>query len=116
MRYAANPAPYSKHIKATTIEQAKNMSYNQAQYLPGVNNRALEYNYYKRPQNRGGSDLFFKLGDNDIDLRGTYTGYREALEMAFKKTGYSKEQFEVSKWARDVNGKSIPVEYIGPNG
>ena len=60
-------------------------------------------------------DLNYKLGSNDIDLRGTGKDYHEALDIAFEKTGYSREQFIVSKWARDANGKSIPVEYIGPN-
>lgn len=27
-------------------------------------------NYYKCLQDRGGSDLFYKIKDNDIDLRG----------------------------------------------
>ena len=32
----------SKHLKARTEEQAKKLSYDQAQYLPGINNGALE--------------------------------------------------------------------------
>ncbi|MCQ2815577.1 MAG: polymorphic toxin type 47 domain-containing protein [Bacilli bacterium] len=36
--------------------------------------------------------------------------------MAYEQTGYNKDQFIVSKWARDLNGKSIPVEYMGTNG
>ncbi len=43
MRLEAEPGNYKKYIKATIIEQAINMSYNQAQYIPGINNIALEY-------------------------------------------------------------------------
>ena len=32
-----------------------------------------------------------------------------------KKTGQPREQFQVSKWAKNINGKSVPVEYIGPD-
>lgn len=46
----------------------------------------------------------YKLGPNDIDLRGTGKDYHEALDIVFEKTGYSREQFIVSKWARDANG------------
>ncbi|WP_341665859.1 polymorphic toxin type 47 domain-containing protein [Vibrio sp.] len=49
-------------------------------------------------------------------FRGTGSTYRDALDEAFKKTGVSKERFEVTKWGYDRNGKSIPVEYSGPNG
>ena len=35
--------------------------------------------------------------------------------MAFEKTGQPREQFQVSKWAKNINGKSVPVEYIGPD-
>lgn len=40
----------------------------------------------------------------------------EALNMAFEKTGVPKEQFEVTKWGVDKNGKSFPVEYRAANG
>ncbi|MCK9206918.1 MAG: polymorphic toxin type 47 domain-containing protein, partial [Salinivirgaceae bacterium] len=54
----------------------------------------------------------------DLDWRGTGKTWKDALDEAFKKTGYSKEDFEVTKWSdfKDEFGKSVPVEWEGPNG
>ena len=52
----------------------------------------------------------------DLDLRGSGATYRDALDEAFKRTGVPKDQFEVTKWGKDINGKSIPTEWTGPNG
>jgi len=52
----------------------------------------------------------------DVDWRGTGKTYRDALDEAFRRTGLSKDQFEVTKWGKDRYGKSIPVEWQGPNG
>ncbi|GAE91031.1 hypothetical protein JCM21531_4704 [Acetivibrio straminisolvens JCM 21531] len=38
------------------------------------------------------------------------------MEEAFKRTGVPKEKFEVTEWAKDVNGKSFPVEWRAKNG
>ncbi|WP_084349739.1 polymorphic toxin type 47 domain-containing protein [Moraxella oblonga] len=54
--------------------------------------------------------------DKDVDLRGTGKSYRDALDEAFKRAGVPKEQFVITKWAKDKYGKSIPVEYSAPNG
>ncbi|MPX07433.1 hypothetical protein C0133_08570 [Moraxella catarrhalis] len=54
--------------------------------------------------------------NKDVDLRGTGKSYRDALDEAFKRTGVPKEQFVITKWAKDKYGKSIPVEYSAPNG
>ncbi|WP_294281700.1 polymorphic toxin type 47 domain-containing protein [uncultured Chryseobacterium sp.] len=51
----------------------------------------------------------------DVDMRGGAT-HLEALEEAFKRTGVPKELFKVTKWGKDINGKSVPVEYVGPGG
>jgi RHS repeat-associated protein len=51
----------------------------------------------------------------DLDMRGGTT-HIVALEEAFKRTGVPRELFTLSKWGKDVNGKSIPVEYQGPGG
>lgn len=74
-------------------------------------NAVLVHNY-----SDGADTMHYPKKAQDIDLRGTGTNYRDALDIAFEQTGYPKEQFMVSKWARDINGKSIPVEYMGPNG
>ncbi|MFN5540439.1 MAG: polymorphic toxin type 47 domain-containing protein [Candidatus Melainabacteria bacterium] len=52
----------------------------------------------------------------DLDWRGTGKGVQNALDEAFKRTGIPKEEFTVTEWARDANGKSFPVEWTGPNG
>ena len=54
----------------------------------------------------------------DIDLRGTGASYKDALDKAFELTGLSKDQFTVTKWStnKGLNGKSLPVEWQGPNG
>ena len=51
----------------------------------------------------------------DIDLRGQGT-YKDALDIAFEKTGLPKEKFNVTKWGKDKNGKSFPVEWRADNG
>ena len=51
----------------------------------------------------------------DVDLRGEGT-YKEALDMAFEKTGLPKEEFMVTKWGKDKNGKSFPVEWRADTG
>jgi len=43
MRYEANAGDYTKHTKALTENQAIHLSYDQAQYMPGINNTGLEY-------------------------------------------------------------------------
>lgn len=65
----------------------------------------------------GGSDFGnyqFKEGV-DIDLRGKGT-YKDALDIAFEKTGIPKEDFTVTKWGKDKYGKSFPVEWKAKNG
>ena len=51
----------------------------------------------------------------DIDLRGKGS-YKEALDIAFEKTGVPKDQFEITKWGKDKYGKSFPVEWRSNNG
>ena len=51
----------------------------------------------------------------DIDLRGQGT-YKDALDMAFDKTGLLKEKYSVTKWGKDKNGKSFPIEWRANNG
>ena len=58
----------------------------------------------------------YELGVNDIDLRGSGVSLRDVVDLAFKNTGIPREEFEVTKWAKDVYGKSHPVEWRAPNG
>lgn len=51
----------------------------------------------------------------DVDMRGG-ASYRDGLEEAFRRTGVPRDQFEISRWGRTLDGKSIPVEYRGPGG
>lgn len=52
----------------------------------------------------------------DVDFRGTGLNYQDALNVAFERTGIPKDQFEVTKWGKDITGKTVPVEWQGPNG
>jgi len=79
-----------------------------------VGNEAVLVHNYENSDGNG--SIGYPKKDHDIDLRGSRTGYRDALDIAFEHTGQPGEKFMVSKWARDANGKSIPVEYIGPDG
>lgn len=44
------------------------------------------------------------------DWRGQGKTLQEELGEAFGKTGFPKEEFEVTKWVVKENGKSFPVE------
>jgi len=68
------------------------------------------------PIGRAGKLVRYKLGKNDLDLRGTGKTYRDGLNEAFKRTGYPKEEFKVAVWGKDKYGKSVPVEYHHPSG
>lgn len=62
----------------------------------------------------GYGNYTFKEGI-DVDLRGK-GNYQDALNDALNKTGIPKEDFNVTKWGRDKNGKSFPVEWRANNG
>ncbi|MEM7110091.1 MAG: polymorphic toxin type 47 domain-containing protein [Bacteroidota bacterium] len=78
-------------------------SYAAAAAIPGVSGLA-------------GKGLSYTLKKTDLDLRGAKVAVRDALEAAFEKTGVAKDQFKVTKWGKDVNGKSVPVEYRAKGG
>jgi hypothetical protein len=40
----------------------------------------------------------WKVGPNDIDFRGSGKSVNDALDVAFKKTGLPKDEFNVTKW------------------
>jgi hypothetical protein len=52
----------------------------------------------------------------DVDLQGADKGLTDALEMAFQRTGVAREDFEVTKWGRDLYGKTHPVEWRHSSG
>jgi hypothetical protein len=60
--------------------------------------------------------LRYKLGPNDLDWRGTGKTVQDALNDAFGKTGIPKSEFVVTKWGKDIYGKSHPVEWRHPSG
>lgn len=68
----------------------------------------------KRSYSKSFGRYTFKEGI-DTDLRGQGT-YKDALEMAFDKTGVPKKEFSVTKWGKDKHGKSFPVEWRADNG
>jgi RHS repeat-associated protein len=49
--------------------------------------------------------------NKDLDWRGSDKTYKDALDEAFNRTGLSRDQFTVEKWGKDINGKSVPVEW-----
>ena len=52
----------------------------------------------------------------DADWRGTGKTSDEAVQLAFAKTGVPMEKFTVSQWGKNEWGKTVPVEWQGPNG
>lgn len=56
------------------------------------------------------SSYRFKIGV-DMDFRGTNKSVREALDIAFQKTGVPKEYFHPSQYAIDIHGKRTVVEW-----
>ena len=79
----------------------------------------LVHNACQGGNNLTGSNWQF-TPSKDLDLRGTGATYKDALDEAFKRieqaSGITKDQLKPAKWAKDVNGKTIPVEYEGPRG
>ncbi|MBK8659354.1 MAG: hypothetical protein IPN22_10940 [Bacteroidetes bacterium] len=63
-----------------------------------------------------GKGLQYALKATDLDLRGSTVVFRDALEAAFEKTGVKKSEFEITKWAKNKEGKSVPVEYRAKGG
>ncbi len=59
-----------------------------------------------------GSITGYKKKDIDIDFRNTGKTYKDALEIAFEKTGIKADDFAVTKWAKNPeNYKSYPVQW-----
>jgi RHS repeat-associated protein len=62
------------------------------------------------------SVLRYALKSQDLDWRGAGKSWRDAVNLAFSKTGVDKSGFTATKWAKNVNGKSFPVEWRSKNG
>jgi hypothetical protein len=60
--------------------------------------------------------LKYRLKPHDLDWRGTGKKLKDALDEAFRRTGVAREEFRVTRWAKDAYGKSHPVEWRAPNG
>ncbi len=69
-----------------------------------------------KPKPNASASPQYEMKPADMDWRGTGKTWRDALDEAFKKTGISKEDFKVTKWAKDANGKSHPVEWRHDSG
>lgn len=52
----------------------------------------------------------------DLDYRGTGKSHVDALEEAFRRTGVPRDQFTITRWATDKNGKSFPVKWYATGG
>src|SRR6266540_2066518 len=53
-------------------------------------------------------------GAGDADFRGKNISFKEALDKGFDLTGVPRDKFEISQWAKNKYGKSVPVEWTGP--
>lgn len=60
-----------------------------------------------------GSLTGYKVTEHDLDWRKTGKTLDDALKEAFLRTGIPMEQFKVTQWAVDANGKTLPVEWKG---
>jgi RHS repeat-associated protein len=68
-------------------------------------------------QSAPGTPLRYKLKPGiDVDLRGTGLSFDWALREAFKKTGVAIDAFVATKFAKTIEGKTIPVEWTSPDG
>ena len=70
----------------------------------------------EEPGVQAGTSTGWTPGKNDIDWQGSGKGVKEALGEAFSRTGVPREDFEVTKWAKDKHGKSFPVEWRSKSG
>lgn len=92
-------------------------------YLHGskkeVQSQLGEYNILKKndllESNLSGNNWLFNL-EKDVDWRGTGKTHLDGLNEAFLRTGISKDSFQITKWGKTADGKSIPVEWEAPNG
>ena len=78
--------------------------------------KAIKGNSKNSANQYSSKDIAFSQGYKfkegiDLDLRGKQVYTKDAVQLAFEKTGVPKDQFVVTKWGYDQNGKSIPVEY-----
>jgi RHS repeat-associated protein len=97
------------------------------QYLIEVKERlatgrafASDHKYSGEANKRLGSGTLnlmrYNFRQGDDDFRGSHISFQDALNYAFKKTGVERSEFQVTKWGKTENGKSIPVEYRAPGG
>lgn len=59
--------------------------------------------------------MYRVLAEN-AEVRGAGKTVRDALAEAFNRTGVTSDQFEVTRWAKDAQGKSFPVEWRAAKG
>jgi len=59
-----------------------------------------------------GRTLKYVLKPLDLDWRTSIKTFREALDLAFEKAGLKQGEYDITEWAYDVNGKSVPVEFV----
>jgi hypothetical protein len=69
-----------------------------------------------RSYNSAGTGMGSMVRRKMMRLRGSTVVFRDALEAAFEKTGVKKSEFEITKWAKNKEGKSVPVEYRAKGG
>lgn len=93
----------------------KNVGYSTASLMPLGGGLVQGSKYANKAIETAGDLSRYKLGPNDLDWRKTDKTYKDALDEAFKKTGFPKDEFVVTKWSHTKDGKTIPVEYVHPS-
>jgi len=82
----------------------------------GSMNEAKIHFAKSKDSSSGKGKLKYKLKSQDLDWRGSGKTYKDALDEAFNQTGLLKEEFKVTQWRKDINGKSFSVEWRAENG
>jgi hypothetical protein len=63
-----------------------------------------------------GSLTGYPVKDTDLDWRDSGKTFEEALQEAFRRTNVDIETFKPKEWIKDINGKSVVVEWNGLGG
>ena len=115
--YVPNPKSFVKRgWKYIAKKATKNAAETYIQHETGIPLSKKQLDDIKDFLKSTKKTLRYVLKRSDLDWRGTGKNYRDALDEAFKRTGVDKKDFEVTRWAKDKNGKSIPVEYRSKEG
>ncbi len=88
----------NKHLKAITIEKAKSLSHVNAQYLPGINNKSLEYEAMFKgiPIKEEGKNVIYYIYDT-----GKVVGYDRGMPTTWIRAELSSKVYHGHPMADD---------------